>query len=134
MESFDWYNKEPAKNYTLTATVSGAETYEYVEIGRINGNCEVFLNGEKIGANPWMHRNDNFSVRPFRFYCNFKKGKNELKIHVATNGDFLGCISGYVKLGKNVNEKPWRVPLHYGLARVFVRGGNEAEVKAKIVE
>ncbi len=134
VESFDWYNREPAKTYTLTATVTGAETYEYLEIGRIDGNCEVFLNGEKIGGNPWMHRDDNFSVRPFRFYCNFKEGKNELKIRVATHGEFLSCISGYVKLGKSVCDKPWTVPLHYGLARVFVKGDGKAKVKAKIVE
>lgn len=134
VESFDWYDKQPAEVYHFTANFKDAENYEYVEIGRIGGNAEVFLNGERIGGNPWMHRDDNYSVRPFRFYCKFKEGENELKIKVASREGFFGAISGYVKLGRKITNLPQTVPLHYGLARVFVQGEGKAQIKAEIIE
>lgn len=133
VETFDWYDKKPAEIYNFTASFKDAEKYEYVEIGRIGGNAEVFLNGEKIGANPWMHRDDNYSVRPFRFHCKFKEGENILTIRVASREGFFGAISGYVKLGKLVTDNAISVPLHYGLARVFVQGEN-SKIKAEITE
>ena len=134
VESFDWYDKQPAEVYHFTANFKDAENYEYVEIGRIGGNAEVFLNGERIGGNPWMHRDDNYSVRPIRFYCKFKEGENELKIKVASREGFFGAISGYVKLGRKITNLPQTVPLHYGLARVFVQGEGKAQIKAEIIE
>ena len=71
-------------------------------------------------------------MRPYRFYCNFKKGTNEIKVVVSTHEDFLYAMSGYVKLGREVTDTPWKVRLHYGLARVFVKSDKNAKIKAKL--
>lgn len=106
---------------TYTAILTDAEPFAYVEFERFGCPCEVFLNGEKIGDNHLMYgtRASNTN-RPYRFYGDFVKGENELKV-VAMEGDFdLAAMSGYVKLGALV-DVPAEVRLYYGRARVFVR-------------
>jgi len=103
-------------------TIRDVEKYEYVEFERLGGQAKVYLNGEFIGDNiRWHGRQSRNSIRPYRFYGNFRKGENELKVVVAhdTMND-LPLISGYVKIAKQV-ETPWKVRLHYGKARVFVK-------------
>lgn len=109
------------ESVTYTAVFTDAEQFEYVEFERFGCPCEVFLNGEKIGDNHLVYgtRASNTN-RPYRFYGNFVKGENELKV-VAMEGDFdLAAMSGYVRLGALV-DMPAEVRLHYGRARVFVR-------------
>ena len=106
----------------LVTTIYDAEGYEYVEFERLGGQAKVYLNREFIGDNiRWHGRQSKNSNRPYRFYGEFRKGANELKIvfiHDITND--LPLISGYVKIAKRV-ETPWKVRLHYGKARVFVK-------------
>jgi beta-galactosidase len=121
----------------LVATVSGVCGYEYVEFERLGGKARVYLNGQLIGDNIriWgrMARN---SIRPYRFYADFKEGENELRVvfeHDTMND--LPLMSGYVKIGKRV-EEPWHVKLHYGKARVFVKSNTPEKLKltAKMVK
>lgn len=131
------YNRTPAKNYEYTAIIKGAEKYEYIEFERLGGNVTVYLNGEKIGhnyASPMTIKSDKYN-RPYRFYCSFKEGDNELKIVASRNETDFEAVSGYVKVGRYI-DTPWRVKLHYGRARVFVkRNANEdVKIEAKIVE
>ena len=130
------YNRTAAKNYEYTAVIRGAERYEYVEFERLGGNVTVYLNGEKIGDNmssPMTITSDKYN-RPYRFYCNFKNGDNQLKVVSSRTETSAPAISGYVKVGRSV-ETPWTVKLHYGKARVFVKSDSSSDVKieAKIV-
>jgi hypothetical protein len=69
-------------------------------------------------------------MRPYRFYCNFKNGENELKVEsVLKEADGNVPISGYVKVGKIVKPTNWSVKLHYGKARVFVKSSTPNSVK-----
>ena len=106
----------------LVTTIYDAEGYEYVEFERLGGHAKVYLNGKLMGDNiRWHGRQSKNSIRPYRFYGEFRKGANELKIvfiHDITND--LPLISGYVKIAKRV-ESPWIVRLHYGKARIFVK-------------
>ncbi len=113
---------------TLTAVVECATDYEYIEFERMGCPCEVYLNGEKIGDTSAIHGyKSRNTVRPYRFYAPFSEGVNEIKV-VAQKGDFdPPILSGSVKLGKAV-EMPWKVRLHYGKARVFVRSDNPEQV------
>jgi len=128
---FGWQIAEP-KTYTYTAKIQDAEKFEYIEFERVSGNAHFYLNGVEIGNNCEMDRYDCNKVRPYRFYCNFKKGTNEIKVVVSTHEDFLYAMSGYVKLGREVTDTPWKVRLHYGLARVFVKSDKNAKIKAKL--
>jgi len=103
-------------------TIRDVEKYEYVEFERLGGQAKVYLNGEFIGDNiRWHGTQSKNSIRPYRFYGNFRKGANELKIvFVHDTMKDLPLISGYVKIAKRV-ETPWKVRLHYGKARVFVK-------------
>lgn len=117
----------------LVSTVSDAEGFSYVEFERLGGQAKVYLNGESIGDNIRRHGSfcRNF-VRPYRFYGNFRKGENELKIVFEhdTAAD-LPLISGYVKIGKRT-ESPWHVKLHYGKARVFVKTETPKQFKLTV--
>ena len=131
------YSRTPAKTYEYTAVISGAEKYEFIEFERLGGNVTVYLNGEKIGDNSTSMmtvKSDKYN-RPYRFYCSFKEGENRLKIVATRHENDFPAVSGYVKVGRYL-ESPWRVKLHYGKARVFVKKYNGASVKldAKIVE
>ena len=121
------YPKENIKEFT--AVVVDVEGYEYVEFERLGGNVQVYLNGELLGDNlRWHGRQCNNANRPYRFYGEFKKGENEIKIVCSYEQSDLPLISGYVKLGKRVNS-PWKVKLHYGKARVFVKSNMPEQVK-----
>ena len=89
-----------------TTTVTDVSGYQYIEFERLGGPTTVYLNGEEIGDNKRNGRISYANVRPYRFYCNFKEGKNEIKV-VSTQNDFTAKpISGYVKIGKTVNHSP----------------------------
>ncbi len=120
--------------YTYKAKFSNAEKFEYIEFERISGDSRIYLNGDEIGGNPWMQRNDCNKVRPYRFYCDFAEGENELKVVVTTNEDFTNVLSGYIKLGRIIADEPWRVKLHYGLARVFVKQNEKTALSAELVD
>ncbi|MBO5224754.1 MAG: DUF4982 domain-containing protein [Clostridia bacterium] len=115
-------NIEPNKTYVLTTIINGAKGYQYVEFERLSGTFKVFLNGKLIGNPRSYGINAKSDMRPYRFYCNFKNGENELKIEsVLKEVDGNVPISGYVKVGKIVKPDDWSVKLHYGKARVFVK-------------
>jgi hypothetical protein len=114
-------------------TIRDVEKYEYVEFERLGGQAKVYLNGELIGDNiRWHGRQSRNSIRPYRFYGNFRKGENELKVVVVhdTMND-LPLISGYVKIAKQV-ETSWKVRLHYGKARVFVKSKSPEQLNLVI--
>ena len=115
------HNRSPAERQVYTAKVNGAETYEYVEFERLGSKTEVFLNGEKIGDTLRTHgRQANNANRPYRFYAHFAAGEKELTVIALHEESDPPAMSGYVKIGKRA-ETPWRVRLHYGKARVFVK-------------
>jgi beta-galactosidase len=112
-------NKEPEHTEEYTAVLDNVDGYEYIEFERLGSSMEIYLNGEKIGDNLRKHaaRNTN---RPYRFYCKFSKGENILKIVCNCMESDPPPMSGYVKIGRMV-PPVWRVKLHYGKARVFVK-------------
>ena len=121
----------------FTAKVIGAYGFEYIEFERLGGKAEIFLNGEKLGDN-FTYRipgsaSDN-NNRPYRFYCNFREGYNEIKVVSTAAERVRDHISGYVKIGKRVEPKGQYVRLHYGKARVFAKAnsGNEVKLGAKL--
>ena len=110
-----------AKQLEYTAEFSGVQSYEYIEFQRLGSATEVYLNGEKIGDSFRIHgRQANNTIRPYRFYCNFKSGKNKLKIIARHEECDPAPMSGYVKIGRYVAQ-PSHIRLHYGKARVFVK-------------
>ena len=114
-------NLEPMKTVSYTATVNGAEEFEYIEFQRLGSDCEIFLNGERIGDNKrWHGRQCKNQNRPYRFYCDFKNGENVITVVADRQETDAPPISGYARVGRTVTE-PWRVRLHYGKARVFVK-------------
>ena len=121
--------KDEVKVYTHEADLF--EDYEYIEIERIGGDAEVYLNGKLIGSTAEACGGEGIQYRPFRFYADFKKGSNKIEIKVRQYAGEHTPFSGYIKLGREV-EEPWRVRLHYGLARVFVKNGEKAVIKAKL--
>jgi hypothetical protein len=122
-------NIEPNKTYVLTTKISDVKGYQYVEFERLCGTFKVYLNGKLIGAPRSYGRNAKSDMRPYRFYCNFKNGENELKVEsVLKEVDGNVPISGYVKVGKIVKPNDWSVKLHYGKARVFVKSDTPEKV------
>ncbi len=114
-------NLAPARTVTYTATVTNAERFEYIEFCRLGSECDVYLNGEKIGDNRrWYGRQCKNGKRPYRFYCDFKKDENVISVVATQRENDAPPISGYAKLGRTV-EEPLTVKLHYGKARVFVK-------------
>ena len=125
------YKTSAPKEHTkeLVATVTLTEAYEYIELERLGGEAEVYLDGALLGDNLRCYgRQCNNANRPYRFYGDFKKGAHEIKIVCRYEARDLPLISGYVKLGKRVND-PWRVRLHYGKARIFVRSATPEAVR-----
>ena len=119
----------PIKTYTFTRALTNVSDYEYIEFECLLGRAKVYLNGEFIGDNL-----RSFGVisasnkRPYRFYCNFKEGDNDLKIDFEIFEEDGQPISGYVKVGKTVKPSDWAVKLHYGKARVFVKSNTPDKV------
>ena len=120
------------KTKELTAVLYDVEGYQYVEFERLGGVVQVYLNGEKIGDNErWYGRQCRNAIRPYRFYTNFQKGENQLKLVYTYEEIDLPLLCGYVKLGKQV-DAPWQVKLHYGKARVFVKSKTPKQLKLKV--
>ena len=116
----------------LVAKLSDLEGYEYIEFERLGGKSHVYLNDELIGTNTrWSGRVHRGSIRPYRFYTNFKKGENVIRIECEYGNDDIPVVSGYVKVGKIANE-PWQVKLHYGKARVFVKSNSPKDLELKV--
>ena len=123
------YTLTAAKQKEYTAWISCAEKYEYIEFERLGSRAEVFLNGEKIGDNARIHgRQANNAIRPYRFYGSFMPGENEVRVVALHDESDPPAISGYVKVGKR-EAQPWKVRLHYGKARVFVKTTATQETK-----
>ncbi len=118
---------------TFTTTLENVEKYEYIEFERLSANTSVTLNGVTLGNNMMKSRDDSPENRPYRFYCNFEKGENELKITGEFDEYTLTAFSGYVRLGRTI-ETPWKVKLHYGKARVFVKSDNPDSLKVVLAE
>ena len=128
----DTDRKKTDKVYTTV--LKGARKYEYVEFERFSVMCDVYLNGKLIGTNSRSQKKTlDYMSRPYRFYCKFKDGDNLLEVRAQLEEDASRPFSGYVKLGRAVKE-PMLVNLHYGKARVFVKGVSPAKVKAKLIK
>ena len=125
-------NLAESQTLELVTKVDNVSEYQYIEFERFGGKATVYLNGEEIGNNLRDGRIPYSNVRPYRFYCDFKDGENEIKVVTEQQENSLAPISGYVKLGKRVENTPWNVRLHYGLARAFVRSSTPEKVKIKV--
>lgn len=121
--------KSEEKTYTHVAECH--EDYEYIEFERIGGDADIYLNGKLIGSTVEACGREAIQYRPFRFYADFKKGNNKIEIKVRQYEAESSPFSGYVKLGRVVDE-PWQVRLHYGLARIFVKNGENVKINAKL--
>ena len=117
---------------TFTTTVRDVENFEYLEFERLSGKATVYLNGEELGSTVPKCRTEHNSIRPYRFYCDFAQGDNEIKIVTILNESDPLPISGEVKIGREVKDTPWQVRFHYGLARVFVKSNTPNEVKLSL--
>lgn len=116
---------------TFTAILCDVASFEYVEIERLGSPAEIYLNGEKLGETNGPDRQSCERNRPYRFYCRFAEGENELQM-ISDVGDLdLPAISGYVRVGKAI-PRPSKIRLHYGKARVFVRSETPDRVKLRI--
>jgi hypothetical protein len=102
--------------------------YEYIEFERVDGDIEVYLNGERIGDNRVDYKVKGNHVRPYRFPIRTVDGENQLVIKAALLGGSELPFSGTVKLGRRVAPS-YEVSLHGGKARVFYRG-KDAKIKA----
>lgn len=123
---------EDEKTYTFTTKIRDIKDFEYIEFERLSGTAVVYLNGAEIGTNRLSSRAEANNNRPYRFYCDFEDGDNELKVVITTHEPRLTAISGYVKVGKRANM-PWTVRLFNGRARVFVKSADAAAIKAKLI-
>lgn len=107
------------QNYTFSLNHVGQ--MEFVEFERFGAPAVVYLNGVEIGSNKAEGRMSRQAVnRPYRFPCHFTDGENELRVALTASSGELPPISGYVRLGRFV-KPTWKVKLHYGKARVFVK-------------
>ena len=120
-----------AEEKVYTHTIDCTQNYEYIEFERIGGDAEVYLNGELIGSTEQACGSAVIQYRPFRFYADFAKGSNRIEVKVRQYETESSPFSGYVKLAREKDE-PWRVRLHYGRARVFVKNGANAVINAEI--
>ena len=121
---------EPAE---YVAVIDGADKYEYLEIECCAGDAKIYINGELVGSNlAHGQERTQHQYRPYRFDIKLLDGENVLKIVSTTYEGENAAFSGYVRLSR-MKPKKWRIRLHYGLARVFVKGKN-AKVKANIIK
>jgi len=123
------------KTYTYTANFTLNKDFDYIEFQRLHGEVRVYLDGEEIGNNLRGEgtRGSALPVRPYRFRCAPKKGEHQLKVVTTLKDNTMGAMSGYVKIGRAVPAK-WQVPLHFGLARVFVKGNKDTVLTAQLAE
>lgn len=125
-----YYPREMTQEFTTT--ISDAEGYEYVEFERLGGQATVYLNGELLGDNIRQHGTQVKAMsRPYRFYGKFQKGENRLKVVFTYGKSDLPLMSGYVKIGKRLDSF-WRVRLHYGKARVFVKTQDTRQLRLTV--
>ena len=122
------FENEPPTTYTFIHKIDGVKDYQYLEFERLGGEAEIYLNGKLIGHNKRNGYALCNEIRPYRFYCNFRAGENEIKVVSVLHQSSPPAMSGYVKVGKLVDE-PWSVKLHYGKARLFVKTINPSTVK-----
>lgn len=128
---YDVENEEP-KTLTFTRKIDGVKGYQYIEFERLSGDATIYLNGKEIGNNKRKsYHYTRAESRPYRFYCSFKEGDNEIKIVSTVSQTSTHAISGYVKIGKLI-EEPWSVKLHYGKARLFIKTENQEKLKIKV--
>lgn len=113
----------PTETRRFTTHIDLSENYEYIEFERLNGDVRVLVNGKEIGNN----LAGTWKLRPYRFYYDFCKGRNEIEVVAEVTETTGDVISGTVKLGK-LCEPTWFVRLHYGKARVFVRSEDPQSV------
>lgn len=126
------HNLTPPVPQEYTARISCPEAYEYIEFERLGSRTEVFLNGEKIGDTFRIHgRQANNAVRSYRFYRHFAPGENTLRVVALHEESDPPAMSGTVKIGKQV-QGPWRVRLHYGKARVFVKSAEPEKTSLRL--
>ena len=109
------------KDKTYSTSFTDRVGYEYIEFERIDGDIEVYLNGEKIGDNRVDYKVKGNHVRPYRFPIKTVDGENQLVIKATLLGGSKIPFSGYVRLGRIVAPR-YEVTLHGGKARVFYRG------------
>lgn len=123
------------KTYTYTTNFTLNKDFDYIEFQRLHGEVRVYLDGEEIGNNLRGEgtRGSVRPVRPYRFRCAPKKGEHQLKVVTTLTDNTMGAMSGYVKIGRAVPAK-WQVPLHFGLARVFVKGNKDTVLTAQLAE
>lgn len=114
-------------DYTYTTKILNIENYEYIEFERIYGAFQLFLNGKEIAT-----ENNTCTNRPYRFYCDFQDGDNDIKIKVSSHKPAIGAISGYIKVGR-LKDTPWTVRLFNGRARVFVKTSDINSVTANLI-
>jgi len=109
------------------AVIQATDQYQYVEFERIYGECEIFLNGEKIGEKRDRY---NFAPRGHRYYANFKNGTNVIKVVATADEDKkIGPQEG-VKIGF-AEKASWRRSAFNGLAQVIVQANAVGTLKVK---
>ena len=121
---------------TLSTDVRTEEAYEYVEFVRLGGDAVIYLDGERIGDNAHRFgRTPYETIRPYRFYLPIPPGEHTLTVESVQREGSEPPISGTVKLGRLIDD-PWRVRLHFGRARVFVKTAtpDAVEISARIVK
>jgi len=117
-----------------TTKLRGIQGYEYLEFERFGANVTVFVNGREVGNNLRSARDSSVRyTRPYRFYCDFCDGVNEISVKATLANDKAIPFSGYVKIGK-IKRTPWQVRLHYGLARVFLKSAQPQKLTATLSE
>ena len=110
-------------------TASFVGEYDFIELERIDGDVEIFLNGERIGDNYIDYRVKGNHVRPYRFPIKSHSGRNSLLIKARLLAGTGVPFSGYVRALRKKTPK-YEVTLYGGKARVFYRGSN-ARITAK---
>ena len=117
----------PTRTFEYEAVFEATEQYKYVEFERLYGECEIFLNGEKIGE-----RRDhfNFAPREHRYQANFKNGTNVIKVvSTAQENKKIGPHES-VKIGY-AEKASWRRKAFNGLAQVLVQANAPGELIIK---
>ena len=126
------HNLAPTQKKEYTARFICTQAYEYVEFERLGSKTEVFLNGEKIGDTLRAHgRKANNAIRPYRFYAPIPAGENELRVIALQEESDPPAMSGDVKIAKRT-QPCWKVRLHYGKARVFVKSAMPDAIKLSV--